>query len=334
MYCEMCLQQALEGKSFCIYCGSSIQAPMGSLQKRVEVDRVENVTQILYYDLWDGRLGSASDSKGIAIVKWEYDSAGKKTRESFYGGDGRLMEDSIGIAIYEWGYDGSGNLVQARYFNKRRFPQNYGGTAVLEWQYDSAGNVVLERRYEATENKSICGIGFSEYKYDHKGNLVQEKAYDKKGLLVQTEMGLRDYSRALRHAQEKDYSEYESVHKGCTKKKFSISPCVWFSLSSKDSTEGLTPQMECESDRNTARIKYYDGNGNLTEDLLGVAIYEWTYICPFEARCYIRRITCYKKSGALNIGQTLKHRIVYDVLGGGFDKLIKLKRALRNRKVW
>ena len=338
MYCQMCLQQALEGESFCTYCGSPVQAPMGSIQKRVEVDRAGNVTRILYYDLWDGRLGVAWGGEGIAVYEYEYDSAGNRIRERLCGANGRLKENSDGIAIYEWGYDGSGNLVQARYFDKGRFPKNYCGAAVLEWQYDSAGNVVLERRYAAMENKRVCGIGFSEYKYDGKGKLVQENAYDEKGCPVQKTVGLAGHSGALHHVQAKEGCEHEPRYEGYPSKEFSVDfnkdlfRNVNLYFSSEDPWEGLTPQVECESGCNTARVKFYDGNGNLAEDLFGVAIYEWIYICPVPFLGYRRRMKCYKKNGALNVGQTIKLRMITDVFAEGFFKLIKLKRALCSRK--
>ena len=91
MYCQMCLQQALEGESFCTYCGSPVQAPMGSMQKRVEVDCAGNVTRILYYDLWDGRLGVAWGDEGIAVYKYEYDSAGNVVETRAYDVQGRRV---------------------------------------------------------------------------------------------------------------------------------------------------------------------------------------------------------------------------------------------------
>jgi len=186
------------------------------------------------------------DSNGLPMLRedtlcasceFDYNNAGKRIAERYYGLDGTLTITSDGYAALTREYDDAGNPIIVRCYGVHNEPvlskkgyaeihrvysgkkviheEYYGldgqlaplenGYAAIDRAYDEAGNVAVEKYYDENLNPTVCKTGYAEVRriYNEKKQIVHEEYYGVNGELMLLGKGFA--------AQDKAYDEAGNV---------------------------------------------------------------------------------------------------------------------------
>jgi YD repeat-containing protein len=95
-----------------------------------------------------------------SVVRYEYDSAGRKIKESFFDGAGMPAVDNLKISSITYKYDSRRNITDLAFFGTDGSPTPQGnGAFAFHREYDSRGNIVWEDYRDANGNLMISKDG-------------------------------------------------------------------------------------------------------------------------------------------------------------------------------
>ncbi len=121
----------------------------------------------------------------VAIIKNEYDDAGRMIRQSYFGVDSFPVVSKSALAYgFTWEYDERGNMIRQTYVDKDGNPA-YGAdhVAIFEKQYDDGRRVTEELYFAPDGSAGVDANGFHRrtYKYDTHGNNIERAQFGLNG---------------------------------------------------------------------------------------------------------------------------------------------------------
>ena len=139
----------------------------------------------------DESLKRSPQWRGVAMVRYEYDTNGNKTKESFYDVDAQLVLPRYGeqAAFIEFQYDAVGNMVEKRFYGKdEQLVALKDGGAIRQWRYDAFGRNI-EASFLGAEEVLVAlptGEAIRRWQYDDQGRVVEKSFYGVDGHLIDT----------------------------------------------------------------------------------------------------------------------------------------------------
>jgi hypothetical protein len=114
-----------------------------------QYDSSGNVSKLSYYNK-DGHLKNSK--KETAIYIYKYDTKNRKTDETRYDWNNKLIESDSGCKT-KWKYDDDDNIIEESHWGPdNELKEDKNKYAIIRWEYDSKGDITKTKHYDSHEN--------------------------------------------------------------------------------------------------------------------------------------------------------------------------------------
>ena len=257
-------------------------------------------------------IGKLKDFEAdVAIVRWDYDDYGNKSKTSYFNTENQLAHTADGVTYNIYKYSKDGKLLERSNYDVNMKPTLFDGAFKTQFTLNKVGLDSIQYEYDAN-GKLKRGVAITKFYYNKYNNRIRTEYFNSANRRGENSEGVsatnviynkRQYRIGYEYFDERN--QYTNNHSGVSFEKWELDELGHtkaFRYFDKNSKPVVGPtgyhkiEHEWAAVGETSRTAIYDADLSLIEDEYGTAIYEYI----LEPSGMYSKIKRYNKQGELS----------------------------------